>query len=162
MERKYFLCSNLDELEQAQNELVDSGFSDNQLHVLSNDDAGVEQHHMHGVNCFSKTDIVLSTVRGAIIGVAASALALILPYFFGMTNDIGWTPFIFLAIIALGFSTWEGGLWGIQELNTHYKRFEKALEKGRHVMIIDYSAHQYNALQEVVDHHPKMKAVSAS
>jgi hypothetical protein len=157
MERKYYLCNNLDELELAQNELVKSGFKDQQLHVLSDDDAAVVQHHLHEVNCFSKTDIVNSTVRGALIGIGLSALALLLPYLFGMTQDIGWTPFILMAIIALGFSTWEGGLWGIQEMNANFKNFEYDLHRGMHVLIVDCTTQQRLALQKVVQQHPAMK-----
>jgi hypothetical protein len=36
-------------------------------------------------------------------------------------------PFIFLAIIALGFSTWEGGFYGIQSPNFHFSKFEDVL-----------------------------------
>ncbi len=157
MERNYYLCNNLDELELAQEELLRSGFNDQQLHVLSEDAAAVLQHHLHEVNCFSKTDIVNSTIRGALIGIGLSALALLLPYLFGMTQDIGWTPFVFMAIIALGFSTWEGGLWGIQEINSSFKNFEQDLRRGMHILIVDSTAHQRLSLQKVVQQHPAMK-----
>lgn len=157
MDRKYYLCDNLDELALTQEELVENGFNDQQLHVLSDDDAAVVQHHLHEVNCFSKTDIVNSTLRGALIGIGLSALLLLLPHQLGMTNDIGWTIFVFMAIIALGFSTWEGGLWGIQEFNSSFKDFEHDLRRGMHVMIVDYTAHQRLALQKVLQNHPTLK-----
>lgn len=158
MDRKFYICNDLDELEMAQQELLENGFDDKQLHVLSNDDAAVKEHHLHEVDSFSKTDIVHSTLRGAVIGVFVSALALLLPYLFGMTADIGWTPFVFMAIIALGFATWEGGLWGIQELNSHYKAFKPTLDRGEHVLIVDYASNQQQALQRVASHHPLMQA----
>ncbi|NRB38326.1 MAG: hypothetical protein HRU20_07630 [Pseudomonadales bacterium] len=156
MERQYFISNDLDELEDAQQELLKSGLNDEQVHVLSDDEAGVDEHHMHGVNAFSKTDIIQSTIRGALIGVVFSAMSLLVPYMFGLIGDIGWTPFLFLAIIALGFSTWEGGLWGIQEFNTRFSRFESQIHDGKHLMIIDIDDNQRNAVNVMASHHPKL------
>ena len=157
MEHHYFLCNDLNELEHAQQELFDAGLTDHQVHVLSDDDAGVSQHHMHGMNAFSKTDIIRSTVRGALIGVIFSGMALLVPFLFGLIGDIGWTPFIFLAIIALGFSTWEGSLWGIQEFNTRFLRFENQIHDGKHLMVIDHSDSQNNAVDVMANHHPRLR-----
>jgi hypothetical protein len=140
--------------------------------VLSHDDAGVRQRHLHELGTFSKTDIVHSTLRGAVVGIFGCALALLLPYLFGMTADIGWTPFVFMAIIALGISTWEGGLWGIQELNWHFRAFEPLLDRGEHVLIVDVARihedeldfeiaeTQEDVLRDVASHHPLVQAAA--
>lgn len=158
MDRYYLICNDLNELESTQDELIKCGFNHQQLHVLSNDDAGIHQHRLHAVNCFSKTDIVYSTVRGAIIGMCFALFFLMMPNVLGLSGDLSWTPFIFLAIIALGFSTWEGGLWGIQEINHHFKAFESAVKNGQHVLIVDYANVQEATLQTVVKHHPTLQA----
>ena len=156
MKRRYFICDDLDELEDAQNELFEAGVQDHQVHVLSDDEKGLHEHHMHGVNAFSKTDIIQSTLRGATIGVCFSALALLIPYMMGLIADIGWTPFFLLAIIALGFSTWEGSLWGIQEFNAQFRKLEAQIHHGQHLMIIDIHEKQQNAVNRMASHHPQL------
>jgi len=158
MDRQFLISNNLDDLEATQDELVQRGFDERQLHVLSNDDAGVELHHLHAVDSFSKTDIVHSTIRGALIGSCLAAFALSIPSVIGVDSDLGWTPFIFTAIIALGFSAWEGGLWGIQEMNHKFKAFEGVLNSGQHILIVDYADFQKDTLKQVVNHHPSLQA----
>ena len=156
MKRQYFICDDLDELEVAQNELFDAGVLDHQVHILSDDEKGLHEHHMHGVNAFSKTDIIQSTLRGAIIGIGLSALTLLIPYMLGLITDIGWTPFLLLAILALAFSTWEGSLWGIQEFNSQFKKLEAQIHHGQHLMIVDINDKQQNIINLMAGHHPKL------
>ncbi len=93
-------------------QLEAAGISAPQIHVLSCDDADVEHHHhLHAVQSFMKNDVVHSTERGAVLGLCAFVLVLAIAYFAGWTESaVGWMPFIFLAVVMLGFCTWEGGL----------------------------------------------------
>lgn len=156
MQRQYFLCRDLNELEEIHDELLRAGFADEQVHVLSDDEDGVSRHHMQGVNSFSRTDIIRSTLRGALIGVIFSAAALLVPFMLGLISDIGWTPFIFLAIIAFGFSIWEGGLWGVQEFNSRFSKVESSIHNGQHLMIIDFNEQQKSTLNLMLGQHPRL------
>ena len=62
MERHYYLSDDLDDLEAIETELEDAGISTPQIHVLSENDADVETHHLHEVDSFSKSDIAHPTV----------------------------------------------------------------------------------------------------
>lgn len=157
MKRHYFISDDLDDLEAIENELESQGLTKPQIHVLSNDDAGVENHHLNEVEAVLKKDVVRSTEIGAIIGVAASLAVLGLAYFSGVTETVGWIPFIFLAIVVLGFCTWEGGMFGIQEPHHDFKRFQSELQQGRHVLFVDLDPNQEAILQKVVDAHPRLK-----
>lgn len=154
MLRQYFICNDLDELEDAQNELMQAGLKNHQVHVLSDDKCGITEHHLRGINDFSKTDIIRSTLNGTIIGLFLSTASLFIPYIFGLTTSIGWPPFIFIAAAALFFSTWEGGLWGIQEINNCFNRFEHQIHSGKHLMIIDGSNKQTYCINAMAEHHP--------
>lgn len=158
MKRHYYISDDLDDLESIEQELENNGVTTPQIHVLSNDDADVEEHHLHNVEAVLKKDVVHSMERGAIIGVLASAVVLAIAYFAGFTNTAaGWLPFIFLAVVILGFCTWEGGFLGIQSPHYQLKRFENALKKGKHVFFVDVDSEQEPLLTRVLQGHPHLK-----
>lgn len=158
MKRYYFIDDSLDELEAIEQELENAGVNKPQIHVLSQDDAGVSRHQrLNEVAPFLKKDIIHSGERGALIGLAVSALAIVVAYFTRLPDTIGWVPFVFLSIILLGFFTWEGGLWGIQVPNSRFRRFERALKEGNHIIIIDVDTQQEPALQRAISAHPGLQ-----
>jgi hypothetical protein len=159
MLRHYFISDSLDDLEVFEEQLEAAGVSSSQIHVLSRADAEVEHHHhLHEVQSFMKNDIVHSTIRGAVVGLCAFVLVLAIAYFAGWTESaVGWMPFIFLAVVMLGFCTWEGGLRGIQEPNHDFARFEQALRDGKHIFFMDLEPQQEPILEEVLKSHPQVE-----
>ncbi|MDJ0879419.1 MAG: NAD/FAD-utilizing enzyme [Halieaceae bacterium] len=155
MKRRYFLSNDLDDLDRCQAELMDAGLATPQIHVLSHDEAGIAARpHLTPVEAVLKKDVVHGTEVGAVIGVAGAALVLAAAWFTGVTASVGWVPFIFLAIIVLGFCTWEGGLFGIQETHKEFARFGNELERGNHVFFVDVTAGEEALLNQVMDGHP--------
>ena len=109
MKRHFYISENLDDLEAIEHELEDSGVETPQIHVLSQNDAGVKNHHLHEIEAVLKKDVVHSMEIGAVAGLVGAALVLFVAYALAWTESAaGWTPFIFLAIVVLGFCTWEG------------------------------------------------------
>ena len=159
MLRHYFISDSLDDLEVFEEQLEAAGVSTPQIHVLSRDDAEVQRHsHLHAVQSFMKNDVVHSTERGAVVGLVASALVLGVAYAAGWTASVaGWMPFIFLAVVVLGFCTWEGGLFGIQVPNHNFARFEQALKDGKHVFLVDLKPAQEAVLEKVLKLHPQVQ-----
>ncbi len=157
--RHYFISSDLDDLERVEEELESRGIDTPQIHVLSLDDTDVENHvHLHDVSGFMKRDVIRSGEWGAVVGACLAALVLLTAQFAGWTNTAaGWIPWIFLAIICFGFSTWEGGFVGIQRRNRHFERFEKTLSEGKHVFFVDLLPEQEGVLDEVVKQHPGLE-----
>jgi len=155
LKRQYWIGSDLDDLEVIEQELEASGALRTQIHVLTLDDTSAENHHqLHDVQSLMKKDLIRSGLRGLAIGAAGAALVLIGANTLGWTNTLaGWWPFVFLAIIVLGFSTWEGGLWGIQTQNAKFERFDAALREGKHLFFVDLSPEQESNLKEVMSRH---------
>ena len=71
----------------------------------------------------------------------------------GVTATVGGVPFIFLAIIVLGFCTWEGGLFGIQEPHREFARFDDALARDQHLLIVDVTASEERILERIMAHY---------
>lgn len=153
MKRHYYVSTDLDDLEVIERDLEAAGVSTPQIHVLSEDDAGVENHHLHEVEAVLKKDVVHGTERGAVVGVIAATVVLLLAWYSGLTETYTWVPAIFLAVIVLGFCTWEGGLIGIQEPHVDFARFQDDLHAGKHILFVDVDPEQESILQRVVSEH---------
>lgn len=158
MLRHYFISDDLDDLEVIEEQLESAGIATPQIHVLTAHDAELDHHaHLHRVQSLMKKDLVHSTVVGAIIGVVLAALVLVVSHLAGWTQTAaGWVPFIFLAIIVLGFSTWEGGLFGMHKPNVHFARFEQYIKDDKHILFVDLEHDQEPVLERVIKSHPKL------
>jgi hypothetical protein len=158
MLRHYYISDDLDDLQAIETELKAKGVCTPQIHVLSENDAEVEKHHLHAIEAVLKQDVVHSTTLGAVIGLIGASTLLVVTYLVDWhMTAAGWLPFGFLAIIILGFCTWEGGLIGIQIPNRQFKRFQKLLKQGKHIFFVDLDAEQESILAEIVEQHPRLK-----
>ncbi|QPG06170.1 NAD/FAD-utilizing enzyme [Salinimonas marina] len=162
MLRHYYICDDLDDLEIVEKELEQQGVGRRQIHVLSENDAELEQHHLHALTPFLKKDIVHSSELGAAVGIVAAVVLLSVTYFLDLHNTVvGWLPYIFGALVILGFCIWEGGLIGLQLPNQKFKHFQKILKKGHHIFFVDTKAEQEAPLASVIAKHPGLREVSA-
>lgn len=157
MKRHYFISEDLEDLGAVEHELEDSGITKPQIHVLSINDAAVEQLQLNDVEAVLRKDVVHSMELGALIGVVAAGLVLLVSYLSGLPETVGWVPFAFLAIVALGFCTWEGGMFGIQVPHREFRRFVDALRKGKHVLFVDVDPPQEGVLAGVAARHPALE-----
>jgi|TARA_B110000902_G_C14277711_1_gene575525 hypothetical protein len=158
MKRHFFVSQDLDDLELVEQELQARGVDKPHMHVLSNDDCQVQLHHLNDVEAVLRKDVVRATEIGAVIGVIAAALVLLVAYLLGATNTAaGWLPFILLSIVVLGFCTWEGGFLGIQATHHDFKRFQNAMDSGKHIFFVDINAEDETILNEVADAHPRLR-----
>ncbi len=158
MKRHFYISENLEELELVEQELEDNGVSRPQIHVLSQNDAAVQRHGLPYVEAVLRKDVVHSMELGALIGVSTALLILATAYLAGWTaTAAGWLPFIFLAIVVLGFCTWEGGLFGIQQPHYQFKKFQNALKNGNHVFFVDVTTQQEKTLAKIMRSHPSLQ-----
>ncbi len=157
MKRHYYISESLQELVDVEAELEHEGVTQAQIHVLSDDDRADEQYNLHEVEAVLKQDVVHSMEVGALVGVVAAAAILVAVYFSGVAETTGWIPFIFLAVVALGFCTWEGGLFGIQVPHAEFQRFKTALTIGKHILFVDIREAQEAMLAKVINHHPQLE-----
>jgi hypothetical protein len=158
MKRHYFISEDLDDLAVIEHELEASGISQPQIHILSNDDAGVTLNRLNEVEAVLKKDVVHGTELGAVVGVICAAAVLLLFWLSGLTASYTWVPAVFLAVVVLGFCTWEGGLIGIQEPHVKFRRFQQELRQGKHILLVDVTAQQESTLDATVRKHPRLEA----
>jgi hypothetical protein len=157
MKRYYFIGDDLNDVAAAERALLSKGVGAEQIHVLSLDDADAERRQLHDVQSLMKRDVIHSAEIGALVGLAASILAIAIAQVSGLAAKVGWVPFVFLAVVLLGFFTWEGGLIGIQLPNSRFRRFEKALRAGEHVFFVDVDGAEVDRLREVMAAHASLR-----
>ena len=157
MKRFYYISDNLDDLEQIEHDLEAGGIARPQIYLLSNDDVGLDNHDVNRVASFLKTDVIHAGEIGAVLGLIVAGVILLVAHLSGVAAQVGWVPFIFLAIIGLGFVTWEAGFIGMQAPNVHFTRFEKALAAGRHVLFVETDRADQKKLKKVIKNHPNLE-----
>jgi hypothetical protein len=159
LNRSYFIGSSLDDLEIFEEQLEDAGILTPQIHVLSLDDKSLSDHpHLHEVQSLMKQDVVHKSILGALVGIGLAGSMLIMAFSFKlMSTSAGWMPFVFLAVVILGFSTWLGGFIGIQTPNYKLARFEKIVTEGKHVFFVDLEFGQYQILEKILKLHPNLE-----
>lgn len=156
MKRQYFVSDSLQELKQVVEELETRGFIPPQIHVLSDSEAEVAAQQLYPVTDFMKTDVINSGLWGLGIGLLGAAVVVTVSAMLGWAEVIGWAPFLFLAIVVLGFCTWEGGFLGFQEKNRRFRRFDEVIRNNHHVLFVDVAARQEDALLSVAARHPRL------
>ncbi len=157
MKRFYYTGESLDELEHVGRDLELCGIPRSQIYLLSNDDFGLDNHDVNRVASFLKTDVIHLGEIGALLGLAIATAILLVTHFSGIATQVGWVPFVFLAIVSFGFTTWEAGFIGIQRPNTHFLRFQEALAQGRHVLFVETRAQDKKKLKKVFKGYPNVK-----
>lgn len=158
MKRHFYISDDLDDLEIIEKQLEDAGVTTPQIHVLSEDNAGVKAHRLNDVEAVLRKDVVHGTELGAVVGVLGAAIILLAAWATGIADTITWVPPVFLSVIVLGFCTWEGGLIGIQKPHSDFVRFQDTLRSGKHVLLVDVSTDQEHILHQVTGAHPKLAA----
>ena len=164
MKRHYFISDDLDDLERIEEELELRGINKPQIHVLSKDDAAVANHkHLHNIEAVFKQDVVHGTIVGALLGVLAAGLVIAIGYMSKLPETYTWIPFYFLAIVMFGFVTWSGGFYGIQTPHHDFRRFQKDLNEGKHIFIVDVEPSQEDIINQAKYEHPHLSdAVTGS
>ena len=157
MKRFYYISDDLDHLENIERDLESAGIARSQIYLLSNDDEGLERHDVNRVASFLKTDVIHAGEIGAMLGVAVAAVVILVSHFSGIAEQVGWVPFIFLAIVGFGFATWEAGFIGMQAPNIHFVKFQDALNRGRHVLFVEAGSGDVQKLKSVMKSHDELE-----
>lgn len=159
MKRHYYISDDLGDLSVVERDLEQAGVTTPQIHVLSENDAALENYHLHKVEAVLKKDVVRGTELGAIVGAIGASIVLLVCWYTGFSETYTWVPAIFLSIVILGFCTWEGGLIGIQEPHAEFRQFNDVLAAGKHILFVDVDPEQEETLARITREHPKLETV---
>lgn len=135
----YYLAPTLESTHDISDDLHEVGINDYFLHVVSRDESGLKQQHIHSSNYLETLDLIRDGLIGAIVGFLAGLLGVwALQHFAPFGPDIHVPAFVYYAIVAVAtlFGAWEGGLIGVAAENKKLSRFHDDLEAGKYLILI--------------------------
>jgi len=159
MTRHYFLSDDLDDLDAFEEELEEAELLQEQIHLISNDEYGVQRHiHLEGVVPFLQRGSVRASIHGAMIIAIAGAVALGVAHVNSMAaNAANWLPLLGVIIAILAFLSWGGGLRGVAVPSLSRSELKEMLADGKHVMYVDVRADQESQLRQTAERHPAVQ-----
>lgn len=151
MKRLYYLADHLDTVDAVAGALRRFGISNWHFHVLSRDDAGLYQHHLHSATPLHQRDVIRTGERGALLGFAVGLVAALL-----VLALLELSPVHNLVVLAVAvvlptlFGAWAGGLVGLSLENHKIARFHRDIEAGRYLLMIDVGGAHRERVQQMM------------
>jgi hypothetical protein len=159
----YYLSPSLESTHQITDDLHAAGVKDFFLHVISRDESGLEEQHIHSSNYLETLDILRDGFIGAAIGCAAGLVGAGLLMLFQPFGDIPHYVYFILVAVATMFGAWEGGLTGIASENNKLKKFHRDLEAGKFLILIYARKEQGAIVRHLMrDKHPEAELVAVN
>jgi hypothetical protein len=135
----YYVAPTLKSTLDISDDLHAVGINDYFGHVVSRDESGRKQHHIHSSNYLETLDLIRDGLIGAVLGFLAGLLGVwALQYFDPLGPKIHVPMLVNYAIVVVVtlFGAWEGGLIGIAAENKKIARFHDDLEAGKYLILI--------------------------
>ncbi len=155
MKRLFYLVDELDSLEEISEDLHEHGVSDWRFHVLSKNEAGLYTRHVHSASILDRTDLARFTERGAIAGALFAGAFIITNLFVGVLQ-LPTAAWVALFLFATGMGAFLAGFGGITAENYRIRKFHDAVEKGRHLVMVDvYREDEETMKRLMAENHPE-------
>lgn len=133
----YYLAPTLDSTHRISEDLHAVGIRDFFVHVISKNESGLKEQHIHSSNYLETLDIIRDGFIGAAAGLVAGLTgAALLMYFEPFGPDAPDVIYVIAVVIATLFGAWEGGLLGIASENKKLAKFHHDIEAGRYLILI--------------------------
>jgi hypothetical protein len=133
----YYLAPTLVTTHQVSDDLHAAGIKDFFLHVVTKDEAGLKQEHIHSSNYLETRDLVRDGLIGAAFGAAGGLIAAgLLGWFEPFGPDVPSIVYIIVVAVLTMFGAWVGGLTGIASENRKLKKFHDEIEAGKYLILI--------------------------
>jgi len=160
----YYLAPTLSSTETVSDDLHQVGVRDFYLHVVSRDESGLKQHHLHSSNYLETLDILRDGFIGAAVGFVVGLLGIgLLMYFqpFGPLVRVPNYVYAILVAVATLFGAWVGGLTGIDSENNKLKKFHNEIAAGKYLILVYVRKYQESTVRKMMkDRHADTELVA--
>jgi len=152
MRRLYFLLPDITTTQTVVNELLLARIEERHIHVIAKE--GTPLQELPEASLVQKSDFVPAMERGIALGggtgVVAGLAALAMP---GVVIAGG--ALLAMGLVGAGMGAWLGGMIGMNVDNSHVKQFQKSIESGQILVLVDVAKNRAEEIEMMVkEHHP--------
>lgn len=158
----YYLSPNLHMSEKVSEDLHAIGVDDWYLHVISKNESGLAQKHIHSSNYFETLDLLRGGTIGAGIGfLVAVFMIVVLAYFQPFGPNVPTIAYVLILLVITFFGMWEGGLFGIDKENKKLEKFHDDIEVGKYLVLIYAVSKKEDSIKHMMaERHPESELVA--
>jgi len=147
--RMYLTLPDLASARRLANDLLLARVEDKHMHFLAR--RGTDLGELHEASHLQKTDTVHGAftgfVTGGVMGVVVGTLLVNFPPG-GVTLQLG--AVLVSAIVGSVLGTWVASMVGLQVPNSRLKPFEKDIEEGKILLMLDVPSSHYQQVHDVI------------
>ena len=158
----YYLSPTLDISKRVSDDLHEAGVLGWYIHVISKDESGLNQKHIHSSNYLETLDLYRGTTVGGAIGFLVSLILIALavkfePFGFPLSTTIYLVIVVFFTL----FGIWEGGLYGVDSENRKIRPFHKEISAGKFLVLVYAAKEEESKIKEMMARkHPETHLVA--
>jgi len=155
----YYLAPTLASTCKVSDDLHEVGVEDFYLHVITKDESGLKQQHIHSSNYLETLDVIRDGFIGAALGLVFGLIGVALLMYFQPFGDHVQVPtfvYVILVGVATLFGAWEGGLTGIASEHKKLARFHDEIEAGKYLILVYVRRHREEVVRRMMqERHPE-------
>jgi hypothetical protein len=153
--RLYFVLPDVASACQLADDLLLARVEDRRMHFLAK--RGTDLGALHEASHFQKTDIVHGAGVGLFLGAGVGlALGLLLMYFPPGGAPLQLVTLLLTTIVGALLGAWVSSMVAMQIPNSRLKMFEKAIEQGKILLILDLPMSRGSEIRAMLDwRHPE-------
>ena len=153
--RLYFLLPDIARARQVVDELLLARINDHHIHVLAKE--GTDLSNLPEANMLQRSDFVHGVELGLSVGGATGIVAGLIALSFPPDGlEIGGWTVLACALAGALIGAWVSGMIGTDIPNSRLKEFERSVEDGEILMMVDVSKDHVDQVSDMIKrHHPE-------
>jgi hypothetical protein len=146
--RIYWLLPDLQSARRTMDDLLLARISEPHIHFVARDD--IDMTGLHAANILQTSDVVRAAQSGLVIGGASGAIfGVIAAMFFPVVGEPPqWGLVAVLAMVGAVIGAWASSLIGVSTPSYRLKRFERAIEEGQILLMVDVPRSRVQEIEE--------------
>ena len=155
MRRLYFLVPDVATASKIVDELLLARVEERHMHLVAKE--GTRLEHLPEATFVQRTDFVPALEKGLALGGATGALAGLVAVTFPPAGLVfGGGAVLAMALAGAGFGAWASSLIGISTPNSRIREFERAIDQGQVLMMVDVRKERVGEIEALVkERHPE-------
>lgn len=162
MKRLFYVTNHLDDAEEISDQVHQAGIDDHHFYVISRDNKGLKQHHLHGSSNLKKTRIIAATDRAGLLVLIFAVITVGLFLFTDLIKELSTASGIVIGLLAVALLLFVIKYTGKSFDNYFIDMFEQRTKDGEVVIIIDVARDQAHRVETIMDSHPKAHFIADS